>query len=336
MIARQRCSLVFLFSVALHFCTASPAFVDAQEKVKGSYIATSGSQAPLWIASDLGLFKKYGLDVDVVFVPAGATATQALIANELQFILGQGFTSMVAGLSGADSVIAATFYNDNPYSFVANPRITQPSDLIGKKIGVLSIGSINSLVVEMALKHWKIDESKVMVIRAGSTRERVQSVISGNLDATVVTAEELPRVRRAGLRILLNLADIGSSLPMTSVTARKAFLKTKPDVVGRFLKAMGEGGYIYHTRKDQSLKILAKWTRVNDAQMLEDIYQPYSQTISLPPKTDLNGVQMLLDYIAKTRPEAKQARVQDFVDEEVLRGIEKEGFFRVMKSKGSK
>ena len=330
-----------LFSIALLGMTAylSPVSLTravAQEKVKASYIATSGAQAPLWIASDLGLFKKYGLDVDVVFVPAGGTATQALIANELQFILGQGFTSIVAGLSGADTVIAATFYNDNPYSFVANPRITQPSDLIGKKVGVLSIGSVNSLVVEMALRHWKIDESKVTVMRAGSTRERVQSVIAGNLDATVVTAEELPRVRKAGLRILLSLADIGSSLPMTSVTARKAFLKAKPDVAARFLKALGEGGYIYHTGKEQSLKILAKWTRVHDAQTLENIYQPYAQTISLPPKTDLNGVQMLLDYIAKTRPEARQARAQDFVDEEVLRGLEKEGFFRTMKDKGTK
>jgi NitT/TauT family transport system substrate-binding protein len=314
----------------------SAALVSAQEKVKGGYIATSGSQAQLWIASDMGLFKKYGLDLDVVFVPAGATATQALIANELQFILGQGFTSMVAQLSGADTVIAATFYNNNPYSFVASPRITQPSDLVGKKVGVLSIGSINTLVVEMALKYWKVDESKVLVLRAGSTRERVQSVIAGNLDATVVTAEELPRVRRAGLKILLDLTDLGASLPMTSVTVRKAFLKSRPDVAARFLKAMAEGGYIYQTRKDQSLKSLAKWTRINDPQMLEDIYQAYSQTISLPPTTDLRGVQMLLDYIGRTKPEARQARVQDFVDEEVLRGVEKEGFFRGMKGKGSK
>ncbi|MBI4524856.1 MAG: ABC transporter substrate-binding protein [Deltaproteobacteria bacterium] len=305
---------------------------DAQEKVKASYLGTSGGQTPLWIASDLGLFKKHGLQVDVVYIPGGAIATQALIANEIQFVLGQGFTSIVAALSGADPVIVGTFYNKNPYSFVTSPRIAQPADLMGKKIGVLSIGSVNSLVVEMALKHWKIDESKVFVLRAGSTRERVQSVTSGNLDATVVTAEEVKRVRKAGLKILLDLSELGSSLPMTSVTVRKSFVKTKTDIVARFLRATSEAGRILQTDKERSLKVLAKWTRLSDREALEDMYEIYSQTISLPPKTDLVGVQMILDFLGKSRPEARQARAQEFMDEGVLLDLEKAGFFRSMKN----
>ncbi len=336
MFARQRSFFLPLHFVAVVYFTVSLAFVDAQEKVKASYLATSGGQAPLWIANDLGLFKKFGLEVDVIYIPGGGIATQALIANEVQFIVGQGFTSIVAALSGADPLIVGTFYNQNPYSFVTTSRITQPSDLIGKKIGVLSIGSVNSLVVEMALKHWRIDQSKVFVLRAGSTRERVQSLTSENLDATVVTAEEVKRVRKAGLRILLDLGDIGSSLPMTSVTVRRSFLKGKTDIVARFLKATSEAGRIYQTEKERSLKVVAKWTRLSDREALEDIYQSYFQTISLPPKTDLAGVQMILDFLGKSRPEAKQARAQDFVDEGVLLDLEKAGFFRFIKGKEAK
>ena len=336
MFARHRSCFLPVYFVAVVYLTVSLGSVDAQEKVKASYLATSGGQSPLWIANDLGFFKKHGLEVDVIYIPGGAIATQALIANEIQFILGQGFTSIVAALSGADPVIVGTFYNQNPFSFVTTSRIAQPSDLIGKKIGVLSIGSVNSLVVEMALKHWGIDESKVFVLRAGSTRERVQSVTSGNLDATVVTAEEVKRARKAGLRILLDLADIGSSLPMTSVTVRRSFLKGKTDIVARFLKATSEAGRIFQTEKERSLKVLAKWTRLSDREALEDMYQIYSQTISLPPKTDLAGVQMILEFLGKSRLEAKQARAQDFVDEGVLLDLEKAGFFRSLKSKDSK
>lgn len=321
---------------ALIYVTVALSCADAQEKVKASYIGTTGGQAPLWIANDLGFFKKHGLEVDVIYIPGGAIATQALIANEIQFVLGQGFTSIVAALSGADPVIVGTFYNQNPFSFVTTSRIAQPSDLIGKKIGVLSIGSVNSLVVEMALKHWGIDKSKVFVLRAGSTRERVQSVATGNLDATVVTAEEVKRVRKAGLRVLLNLADIGSSLPMTSLTVRGSFLKGKADIVARFLKATSEAGGIFQTEKERSLKVLAKWTRLSDREALEDMYQIYSSTISLPPKTDLAGVQMILDFLAQSRPEAKQAMAQNFVDEGVLLDLEKTGFFRFIKGKVSK
>src|SRR3972149_6481686 len=105
MFPRHRSFFLPVHFVAVVYLTVSLASVDAQEKVKASYIGTTGSQAPLWIANDLGFFKKHGLEVDVIRIPGGAIATQALIANEIQFVLGQGFTSIVAALSGADAVI---------------------------------------------------------------------------------------------------------------------------------------------------------------------------------------------------------------------------------------
>lgn len=312
-----------------------PLSARAQERARAYYPGISGSQVPLFIASDLGLFKKYGLDVDVVFI-RGAAGTAAQLAGEVQFGVGQSFTTITGALAGADTVIAATYLNKLLYSFVTTPEIARPSDLIGKKIGVQSIGSLNSLTVSMALKEWGIDESKVFVLRAGEIGPRLQALVSGNLDATIVTTAEVRRARMAGLRILGDLRTLRGSFPLASVTLRKSYLQVKRDVAKKFLMAFSEGIHLFQTDKEQSLKSVVKWMKIRERDALEDIYQSFAPMMSLPSKTDLAGVQAILDFLAKSRPEAKKASPQDFVDEGILMELEREGFFKALLKEGKK
>jgi NitT/TauT family transport system substrate-binding protein len=304
-------------------------WAHAQERVRAYYPGISGSQVPLFVASDLGLFKKHGLDVDVVFI-SGAAGTAAQLAGEVQFGIGQSFTTITGALAGADTVIAATYLNKLLFSFVTTPEIARPSDLIGKKIGVQSIGSLNSLTVSMALREWGIDESKVFVLRAGEIGPRLQALLAGNLDATIVTTAEVRRARAAGLRILGDLRSLRGSFPLASVTVRKSYLQTKRNAAKKFLMAFSEGIHLFQTDKEQGLKSITKWMKIRERDTLEDIYQAFAPMMSLPPKTDLGGVQSILDFLAKSRPEAKKAGPQDVVDEGILIELEREGFFKAL------
>lgn len=301
---------------------------DAQQKVRVAYIGVSGSQVPLWLAIDLGLFKKHGLDVEAVQIRGGALATTALIADEVQFVVAQAFTGIVSALQGHDVTILATYYNRNPYSFVTVPRITRPSEVVGKKIGLLSIGSINSLVAEFALKYWGIDENKVLLLRAGATRERVQAMMSGQLDATVAPIEELRRMREAGLNILLDIGKINPFLPMASVTARRNLPASRRKMVKQFLMGISEGVVAFKTNKERSLRSLSQWARISDRETLEDHYLAYYQSLSTLPKTELQGVQGILDFLAKSQARAKTVRAQDFIEESALAELQTEGFFQ--------
>jgi ABC-type nitrate/sulfonate/bicarbonate transport system substrate-binding protein len=309
-----------------------PAPADAQQRVRAAYIGLSGSQVPFWLAIDLGLFKKHGLDVEAVHIRGGALATTALIADEVQFVAAQGFTNIVSALQGHDVTILATYYNRNPYSFVTVPRITRPSEVVGKKIGLLSIGSVNSLVAEFALKHWGIDESKVVMLRAGATRERVQAMMAGHLDATVAPIEELRRMREAGLNVLLDIGKINPFLPMASISGRRNLPAAKRPMVKQFLRGMSEGVIAFKNNKERSLKTLSQWARIPDRETLEDYYLAYYQTLSTPPKTEGQGVQSILDFLAKSQPKAKGARAQDFIDENALSELQAEGFFEKLGS----
>jgi ABC-type nitrate/sulfonate/bicarbonate transport system substrate-binding protein len=326
----RRLGIFWIVAVAYFSVSTAPAY--AQQKVRAAYIGVAGGQGPFWLAIDLGLFKKYGLDVEAIQIRGGALATTALIADEVDFVVAQGFTTIVSALQGHDTTIVGTYYNKNPYSFVTAPRISRPSELVGKKIGLLSIGSVNSLVAELALKHWEIPESKVILMRAGATRERVQAIITGSLDATVAPIEELRRVREAGLTVLLDIGKIYPSLPMASITARKSLPAAKQNLVKQFLMGISEGAGVFRTNKERTLRSISQWARLDDKEALEDNYQAYYQSFSVPPKTDLQGIQLILDFLAKSQPKAKTAKAQDFVDERALQELQAEGYFTNLKT----
>jgi NitT/TauT family transport system substrate-binding protein len=318
----------FVWLVLISSIAIMPLPLDAQQRVRVAYIGASGSQVPFWLAIDLGFFKKHGLDVEAVQIRGGALATTALIADEVQFVVAQAFTGIVSALQGHDVTILATYYNKNPYSFVTVPRITRPAEVVGKKIGLLSIGSVNSLVAEFALKHWGIDESKVFLLRAGATRERVQAMMAGHLDATVAPIEELRRMREAGLNVLLDIGEINPFLPMASITGRRNLPASRRGMVKQFLRGLSEGVIAFKNNKEQSFKTLSQWARIPDRETLQDHYLAYHQSLSTPPKTEVQGVQSILDFLAKNQPKAKGSKAQDFIDESVLSELQAEGFFQ--------
>lgn len=324
MAERGRFTLGLTLLVSLGFALSSAL---AQQRVRAAYIGVAGGQVPFWLAIDAGLFKKHGLDVEAIQIRAGTLATTALIADEVDFVVAQGFTTVVSALQGHDVTLVGSYYNKNPYSVVAAPRIARPADLLGKKIGLLSIGAVNSLVAELALQYWGIPENKVVLMRAGATRERVQAIMSGNLDATVAPIEELRRIREAGLSVLLDVGKIFPALPMASITARKNLPAAKRRMVKQFLMGMSEGTVAFRTNKERTLRTLSRWARLDDKEVLEDNYQAYAQAFSLPPKTELQGVQLILDFLAKTQPKARTAKPQDFVDERALQELTAEGYF---------
>jgi ABC-type nitrate/sulfonate/bicarbonate transport system substrate-binding protein len=195
----------------------------SQERVVAAYGGISGQQAPLWVASDLGIFKKYRLHVEAILIRGGAIRTAAISAGEVQFGVDAAVSPVTSAVSGADVVIVTTFYNKHPWSFAVRPEIKTPEDLKGKKIGVASLGASNHMAVASALRYWGIDERSVTILRAGGTAERLAALQTGMIDATVLIAPETGRARKAGIPILLELGELREGFPTISVVATKRF-----------------------------------------------------------------------------------------------------------------
>src|SRR4030095_15908431 len=151
----------------------SATLADAQERVRAGYSGISGYQVPLWLGVDLGLFKKYGVNLEPILFRGGAESANALTGGEIQFDVVAPQPHIAADLSGADIIIIGTYFNKHTYSVVARPGIRAPQELRGKKIGVLSVVGLNQIVVAAALRHWGMDEKSVTLVRSGGSRDRL-------------------------------------------------------------------------------------------------------------------------------------------------------------------
>jgi len=305
----------------------------AQERMRAGYSGISGYQVPLWMGVDLGLFKKYGVNLEPVLFRGGAESTSALTANEIQFDVVSPQPHIAADLAGADIIIIGTYFNKHTYSLVARPTIKSPQDLRGKKIGVLSPIGLNQIVVNTALKHWRIDEKSVKLIRAGGRRDGLTELQTGLIDATVLTGAFVDRARAAGMTVLLDLGDLEDSFPTVSLMTTKSLQVGKRPIVKGFLQAIAEASYLFKTDPVLGQKSLAKWMRTQDRATLENAYKSYASRISLPPYTEVTGVQVALDDLATSRVDAKGRKAQEFINEEVLRELDKQGFFKSLQQK---
>ncbi len=323
--------LVLILLMVLSLLAASPG--HSQERVRAGYSGISGYQVPLWLAVDLALFKKYGLALEPVLFRGGSESAAALTAGEIQFDVVAPQPHIAANLSGADIMIIGTYFNKHTYSVVARTGIRSPQELRGKKIGVLGLIGLNQIVVNTALKHWGIDEKSVTLLRAGGSRDRFTALQSGLIDATVLAGAFVDKAKAAGMTILLDLGDLEDSYPTVSLMTTKSIQSSRRTVVKGFLQGISEAIYVFKTDPNAGQKSLSKWMRTQDKATLESAYRSYAPRISFPPYTVLSGVQVVVDDLAKTRPDAKGKTAQEFVNEEILRELDKQGFFKSLQRK---
>jgi ABC-type nitrate/sulfonate/bicarbonate transport system substrate-binding protein len=304
--------------------------LSAQERARAGYSGISGYQAPLWLGVDLGLFKKYGLHLEPILFRGGAESVLAMTHGEIQFDVVAPQPHIAATLSGGDLLVIGTYFNRHTYSVVARPGISSPQELRGKRVGVLSVVGLNQIVVAAALRHWGINEKSVTLVRSGGSRDRFTALQNGLIDATVLTGAFVDRAKTAGMPILLDLGDLEESFPTVSMMTSANFQRSKRHVVRAFLQGLGEAIYVFKNDPVLGQKTLARWMRTEDKHLLENAYNSYAPRMSYPPYSQLAGVQIVVDDLANSRPDAKGRKAQDFVNEEILRELDKQGFFKAL------
>jgi ABC-type nitrate/sulfonate/bicarbonate transport system substrate-binding protein len=227
--------------VALIICFF-PAALAAQEKYIASYAGFAGFQAPLWAAKDFGFLAKVGVNADLVMIPGSARGAQALLGGSIHFGQIDG-TALIAAINqGADLVFVASSLNRFPFSLVAQKNIRQPKDLIGKKVGIVSLGGAHEVSLVLALKEWNIPRQLVTLLASGPAANRLVALSTGALDATLLAPPETGEAARMGLPTLAHMTELKAAyFPMNAIANRRSFLDRNRDAVRRFLQASAEG-----------------------------------------------------------------------------------------------
>jgi ABC-type nitrate/sulfonate/bicarbonate transport system substrate-binding protein len=329
MIEYLRCLLRRFFVLIVFAITLTiPHGVWAQEQIVVGYDGHAGFQGPIWATKDLGLFDKYGVPGELVLIPGSARGMAALISGSAPFVQGSATAPLAAYLRGGDVVVVAAALNKFPFSVVARKEMRNPSDLIGKKIGILNFGGSNDLAVTLAFKEWNIPRHAATILVSGGAPERLAALMTGVIDATVLSPPETVAASRAGLKILANLSDLHASFPQTLIMVRRSFLVNKRDTVKRFLRAYSEGIYEFKTNKEKAIRVYANRLKQKDQTILEETLAFYGPKFSFPPRVDRGGVNNALELVRQGAEIKGEINLSQFVDESVIDELEREGFYK--------
>lgn len=297
--------------------------------VQVAYSAISGAMAPLWVAQEGDFFRREGLETQLLYIGGGSLLIQSMLSGEVQFAFGPSVPVINASLRGADLVLIANTGNAMVFSIMSRPEIKNPSDLKGKKIGVTRLGGSTDLALDFALERWGLHRGRdVTVLQTGGMPESQAGLSSGALDAAVLSSPSNFRAKKLGLHELVDVGQLGIVFPNTPLSTRKATIRSNRETVVKFLRAFSQGLHRLKTDREFSMRVLAKYTKVRDPEILGELYQVYGvrYTGDPIPYVRLEGVDRILKSIEAR--EAREAKPGDFIDNTLLKEIEQSGFFR--------
>ena len=272
-----KCAVVLaalLFSIGL---------ASAQDKKLDSFnisfASVSGTRAPLWIAKDLGLFEKYGLDGNLVYIASGVTSVNALLGGSVDIIAASGSSAVGAAARGAPLVIIASL-GHIAYKLIAIRRLRRSKGLRGKIIGSSRIGAgtdfaLQRLVAEIGLTPGK--DVTLLPTGISESDRRLLMLVQGKIDATLGTEDNLLQLAARGMKfnVLADVYDAGVYTTGSDIATSRQLLKQKPRQLKAFLMAIIEGTYIGRTQKEVALRLYRKYLKIEDPKMLDSMHKNY-------------------------------------------------------------
>ncbi|MBI1997065.1 MAG: ABC transporter substrate-binding protein [Deltaproteobacteria bacterium] len=302
----------------------------APEKLRIAYSAIGSSQSPLWVAHEGGIFKKHGLEVDLLYVGGGSRAAQVILSGEVPVAMFNGAAVISADLAGADLVNLASGMNVLPFFLVVGSGTKQIEDLKGKKVAITRFASATDFALRMAAEKWPVKPDKdFTVLQLGGQPEMMAALKSGAIQGAMLNAEFTILARRDGHRDLADVAALGLAFPGSGLNTSRAFIRNRRDTVLRVMRAYTDAVHYGRTQKSFAVGVLGKYLKNQDVPFLEAVHDLYfNRYIPRIPYPSVEAMKTALDDIAVRDPRARGARAEQFIDASLMQELEKEGFLK--------
>src|SRR4030095_8655536 len=316
--------LLALCSICFLPTSIRAAEVSPLRKTRVAITSISGSMAPPWAAHESGIFKKHGLQVEVIATPSGVQGMNALIAGEVSFVQISGGTTTGAAVGGGDVKILATTVGTLVLNLVVRPEIEKAEQLRGKNIGISRYGTSLHTGARLAAKHFGLEPSKdVHIVEIGAGDWIVGALQGNRVQAGVFGYPATSRAAKLGNRVMLHLPSLNIPHASTGVSTRGDIIRDDPDLVRRYLSA--EIAAIALMKKDRAftLKLLSKSWRTTDMDLLGESYDvQIVKYMMKTPLTSAEAVRSVLEELADRNPKAKDLDPNRFFDDRFVRQLQ--------------
>ena len=321
---------VFVLQIMLTVLSAVLLFppVVGAEKFVIAWSAVSALNSPFWVMNDAGFLKQEGLDMELVYIASSPTVARATLAGDIVISGANSQVIVDVGLQGGDLVAMGAITNVVAFYVMAAPEIKTVTDLKGKVVGVTRFGASTDFGMRMLLSKYGLEAAKdVPFIQIGGMPELAAALSKKTVYAAPMSQPMVYVAQQAGMRMIANLAK--EEIPFMHIgltTSRKWVREHRPQAKA-FIRAHGRALHFMHTRKEETRAIFAKYTKINDQDMLDGSIQYAYDFMERIPLVKRQAFQVTLDQIARTNPKAKQAKPEQFFDNSLVQELVDEGFF---------
>lgn len=315
-----------LLGVLLSAWAAGPAAGQTPAIISLGYSGSGISTDLRRVMEKMRLWNKRGLDVRPVYFNSGTTLTQAMLGGHIVASDSDVPAQLNLKVSGVmDVSVVAVTINRLEHFFVVRSAIKSAEDLKGKKVAISRFGSASDVTTRMVVRFWKLDPEKDLAfIQSGNTPTRIAALVSGQIDAALVSPDSLHKVLASGCcRVFADLSEIPLDYARFGIVMPVAYIKSQRETARKFLEAYIEGIHVFKTRPEIALEAL-KEDGLTDPQTAKWVYDRISKSLREVPSPDPKGIQAAIDSIGT--PKARGAQAKDYIDSSLLDEIQKSGY----------
>jgi NitT/TauT family transport system substrate-binding protein len=299
--------------------------LSAADRIRISYTAPGPQHGLLWLGDTAGLFKKNNLDLEIIYMPGNISAP-SLMSGEIQFGQMTGALMSPIRLQGGDPVMLVSVQELLDDRLVVRPNIKAPEDLKGKRIAISRFGAASHMRVLNMLPRYGLSDRDVTFLQIGDTPARIIAMIGNSVDASSFSPPDHLAAVQAGMRILLNMAELNIFYQGTGLVTTQRFIGKHRDVARRMVKSYVEAIHIVRTNPEMTKRAFVKYRKTKDDKQLEDAYQTLREVVKPKPYPNMESFKTIFKDVSDRMPAAKTADPSEFVDVSFLRELDKSGY----------
>jgi NitT/TauT family transport system substrate-binding protein len=276
---RHVAALIF----AVIVCATSARTVVAKPITLAYQTPTLGSNLPIFVAVELGLFAAENLEVKTVFIQGGPTAMAALIGGDVDYVKVAGVPADRAIAQGTPLVIAGGFQPYIDYSLIGAKKINTLNELRGKIVGVTGAGGIAEFatVEGLARKGFVRDRDYKILYGAGNSPARAQALDVGRIHAAPFSFVEQLELEQRGFPFLFDIGKVMPKFPFVVLLTSRRKAESAPDEIVAFLRIMKRSMDIIRTDKDRVVTAITRKKTFGDPNIVRKVVDHFAEFYSI-------------------------------------------------------
>jgi len=326
---RSKAAAFALVSCLICSCLSTLASAATPGKIILGYAAPGARALPFWMAQELGLFTKHGIDVEPVFIRGAPILVAGLASGDIHVGSTGGSATLAAVAGGQDLKIIASFSSRNTFDLITQPNIKRPEDLKRKRIGLTSIGGTTWMALLLWLEHFGLDvqRDQMQLQATGEQALTVQALDAGLINAAILDGIYSSRIKPKGFNVLGEYSDLKYQFLSQALVVQRTLLQQRADMLENLLKAEIEGlAYVLAPKnKPAVIKTLMRRMKTN-ATIAEEGYLDLLRGMERKPMPTVESLIHVQRLMKAQNPKIGAINLEELNDTRLMKKLDDSGF----------